>query len=286
MRLARSVAETRGAVAEMRGRGAEIAFVPTMGALHAGHRSLVERGRAGGRAVVASVFVNPLQFGPGEDFETYPRDLDADRELARHWGVELVFAPPAEELLLPDRSVTVDPGPPGDTLEGRTRPGHFRGVLTIVTKLFNIVRPDVGVFGQKDLQQAVLVGRMVRDLDFAVRIEVCPTVREADGLALSSRNAYLSPAERARAPALFRALRTGEAAIRSGEREPDRVREEVLRVLRGVPGLAPDYVAVRRAQDLAEVGEIAERTAILGAARLGRVRLIDNLIVDPEEDGG
>jgi pantoate--beta-alanine ligase len=227
------------------------------------------------------VFVNPLQFGPAEDFAAYPRDPAGDAARAEGWGVDLFFAPAAEELTPAGMAVTVDPGPLAAELEGATRPTHFRGVLTIVAKLLHIVTPDVAVFGQKDLQQLVLVRRMVRDLGLDVRIAAVPTVREPDGLALSSRNAYLSPAERAAAPGLFRALRAGERAVAEGERDPARVAAAVRSALAASPALVVDYVAVRRADDLAEVPEIEGPTALAAAARVGRTRLIDNLIVTP-----
>lgn len=286
MKLVRTIAEARSAIDGIRERESAVGFVPTMGALHAGHRSLVESARAGGASAVLSIFVNPLQFAPGEDFEGYPRDLERDAALAADWGVELLFVPSAEELVPAGPSVSVDPGPLGDELEGRFRPGHFRGVLTIVAKLLNVVRPDTAFFGQKDLQQAFLVRAMVRDLNLGLRIEVAPTVREPDGLALSSRNAYLSEAERAQAPVLFRSLRAGAALIRTGERRPARVRAEILRVLAEAPALTPDYVAVLREKDLAEPREIRGPTALALAARLGRTRLIDNVLVEMEEWDG
>jgi pantoate--beta-alanine ligase len=230
---------------------------------------------------VVSVFVNPLQFGPAEDFEAYPRDLDRDARLAGEWGAALVFAPGGPDVLPRRPEVTVDPGPLGTRFEGAVRPGHFRGVLTIVAKLLHLVRPEVAVFGQKDLQQAVLVRRMAADLDFPVRILVAPTVREPDGLALSSRNAYLSPSERAAAPALIRSLRAGERAVLAGERRARDVRRAVLEALAGEPALRLDYAAVLRVDDLAEVETVEGPVALAAAARLGRTRLLDNLLVDP-----
>lgn len=284
MRLARTVAEARGVLAELRRGGRRVAFVPTMGALHAGHRSLVERAAAArpSPAIALSVFVNPLQFGPGEDYAAYPRDLERDAALARAWDVALLFAPDARELTPPGAQLRIAPGPLGEELEGASRPGHFEGVLTIVAKLFNVVQPDLTVFGQKDLQQAVLVGTLVRELHIPLELIVAPTVREPDGLALSSRNAYFSPEERAQAPVLHRALRAGAATLRRGERSADRIAEEVRRVLGEAPDLRPDYVAVRRAEDLAAKAHLAGPVAILAAVRLGETRLIDNLITTPE----
>ncbi len=281
MKVVRGVAEARTAAAGLRASAGALAFVPTLGALHAGHAGLVARAGELAPGVALSVFVNPLQFGPAEDFAAYPRDPEGDAARAESWGVDLFFAPAPEELTPAGATMTVDPGPLAIELEGATRPTHFRGVLTIVAKLLHIVAPDVAVFGQKDLQQVVLVRRMVRDLDLDVRIAAVPTVREPDGLALSSRNAYLSPAERAAAPGLYHALRAGERSVAEGERDPARVAATIRRALAGSPALVVDYVAVRRADDLAEVPEIAGPTALAGAVRVGRTRLIDNLIVTP-----
>lgn len=281
MRLARGRDELRAGLDALRADAGTVAFVPTMGALHAGHASLVARARAEAGAAVLSVFVNPLQFGPAEDLEAYPRDLERDARLAGAWGAALVFAPAGRDVLPRRPDVTVDPGPLGTRLEGAARPGHFRGVLTIVAKLLHLVRPEVAVFGQKDLQQAVLVRRMAADLDFPVRIVVAPTVREPDGLALSSRNAYLSPSERAAAPALIRSLRAGERAVLAGERRAREVRRAVLEALAGEPALRLDYAAVLRVDDLAEVETVEGPVALAAAARLGKTRLLDNLLVDP-----
>ena len=286
MKLVRALAETRADASRLRRERGALAFVPTMGALHDGHRSLVERARETAGATALSIFVNPLQFAPGEDFEAYPRDLQRDAALAEAWGVDLVFAPEAAELVPSAAFVTVDPGPLGERLEGRSRPGHFRGVLTIVAKLLNVVRPDVAVFGRKDLQQAVLVRAMLRDLNFDVRLAVPPTVRDPDGLALSSRNANLSAAERLEATALHRALRAGERAILDGERRPGAVRDAILRVLAEAPAVRPDYVTVVREEDLAELDRVRGPTALLVAARVGGTRLIDNLVVAPEDERG
>lgn len=286
MRRVEGAAALREVLAEQRRDGRRFALVPTMGALHAGHESLVQVARAGGDAVVLSVFVNPLQFGPAEDFERYPRDLERDVRLARAWGVDALFAPAASELLPGAPVVTVDPGPLESELEGSVRPGHFRGVLTIVAKLLHAVAPDRAVFGQKDLQQAVLVRAMVRDLDFPCRIDIGATVREPDGLALSSRNAYLTPAEREVAPALHRALAAGADAVRAGERRSSAVRDAVVRRLNATPQLAPDYVAVVSAADLRAAETLSGDVAVLAAARLGRTRLLDNEIVQAAPGGG
>jgi pantoate--beta-alanine ligase len=278
VKLVRGVAEARVTAARLRSSGS-LAFVPTMGALHAGHASLVARARELAPRVALSVFVNPLQFGPHEDLGAYPRDLERDAAQAERWGVDLLFAPAAAEFTPPGATVSVDPVPLGSRLEGRARPGHFRGVLTIVAKLFHVLAPDVALFGRKDLQQVVLVRQMVRDLDLDVRIEEAPTVREADGLALSSRNAYLSPVERRQATALYRALRAGERALGGGTRDAGELARAMRGVLEQAPALSPDYVAVLRTEDLAEVEEVHGTVALVAAARVGRTRLIDNLIV-------
>jgi pantoate--beta-alanine ligase len=276
------VPEARAVSNRLRESG-RVGFVPTMGALHAGHESLVRQAHGAADAVVLSVFVNPLQFGPGEDFHDYPRDLDRDADLASGWGVAVFFAPEAGEFTPPEAQIMVDPGPLGEVLEGRFRPGHFRGVLTIVAKLLNVLQPDVAVFGQKDFQQALLVQAMVRDLEFPTRIDVAPTVREPDGLALSSRNTYLSNDERVQAGVLYHALTAGQRAILEGDRSAASVRETILSVLSAAPALVPDYVVVARAADLAEADEIRGPTVLAIAARLGGTRLIDNVLVDPEK---
>jgi pantoate--beta-alanine ligase len=217
MRLIEKIASLRASLSEARRRGQSIALVPTMGYLHEGHLHLVDEARRHAAVVVLSVFVNPLQFGPHEDFTRYPRDLEGDAMKAERRGVDLLFAPPVEELYASDRTVAVTPLSLADRWEGAARPGHFTGVLTVVTKLFNIVQPTVAVFGQKDIQQATLIKALARDLDFGVKIVIANTVREPDGLAMSSRNAYLAPEERRRALVLWRTLRAVSEAFDAGE---------------------------------------------------------------------
>jgi pantoate--beta-alanine ligase len=260
-----------------RRRGHRIAFVPTMGALHEGHLRLVDRARSRAECVVLSIFVNPLQFGPGEDFAAYPRDLDRDRTLAKGRGVDALFVPTPAAMYPAEPLVRVAPGPIGEMLDGAARPGHFQGVLTVVAKLLHVVEPDVLVLGRKDYQQALLVRRMVSDLSFAVEIVVAPTVRELDGLALSSRNSYLDADERRAAIALSRALRTVEQAWRGGQAAAPALSERGMEVLR-VPGVVPEYVALVD-QDLREVARADARTVVLVAARVGRTRLIDNVVL-------
>ncbi|MEV7806860.1 pantoate--beta-alanine ligase [Microbispora sp. NPDC088329] len=259
-----------------------IALVPTMGALHEGHRSLVRLAREHADHVIVSVFVNPLQFGPGEDFSRYPRTFDADLRACEEEGVRVVFAPSAEDMYLPDRQVEVSAGGMGGVVEGAFRPGHFDGVLTVVLKLFNLVQPDVAVFGQKDAQQLALIRRMVADLDVPVSIVGAPTVREADGLALSSRNRYLSEADRRTALALSRALRAG--AARAGTTGPagilDAARAVLEEAARFDPPLLLDYLILADPATFAPVGDDHRGEAILAvAAKVGTTRLIDNMVL-------
>jgi pantoate--beta-alanine ligase len=271
-------AELEAALAATRQHGGRVLLVPTMGALHEGHAALLATARreaAPGDAVVVSIFVNPLQFGPTEDLARYPRTFEADLRVCADQGVDVVFAPSVPEVYPGgDPQVTVAPGPLGDVLEGATRPGHFRGVLTVVAKLFGLVRPDVAVFGQKDYQQLVLVRRMVDDLCLGVTVVGAETVRAADGLALSSRNAYLSEAERSGALALSRALRAGAAA---GEQGGPAVLAAAGAVLEAEPGVAVDYLALRgpALEDAPVTGE----GRLLVAAVVGSTRLIDNVAV-------
>ena len=279
MRRVDSIAELRTMLRDRRHGGARIALVPTMGALHDGHLSLVDVARANAEIVVMSVFVNPLQFGPSEDFDRYPRDLDADAAKAERRGVDVLFAPTRDAMYPVERAVEVRPLSLGDAWEGAIRPGHFTGVLTVVCKLLNIVQPDVAVFGQKDIQQATLIRAMVRDLDLPVEILVVPTVRDADGLALSSRNAYLSPDERRRALALSRALSAVGAAFAGGERDAARLQELGLAEVRSAGGIEIEYFALMDPVTLRPVDVAAPGTIAALAARVGATRLIDNVIL-------
>jgi pantoate--beta-alanine ligase len=281
VKTVRTVAELRELLAPERRAGRAIGLVPTMGFFHEGHLSLMRRARAQNDVVVVSLFVNPAQFAPGEDFATYPRDEERDAELAEAEGVDVLFSPTVEEVYPDGFDTTVTVGNLTEILEGdKAQRGaeHFRGVTTIVTKLFNMVGPDMAYFGQKDAQQALVLRKLVRDLDIPVRIEVCPTIRDPDGLALSSRNAYLNPEERERALGLNRALRAAEAAVASGTREAAAVvataREELERA-----GLEPDYLQLRSAKDLSPVDRVNGSTLLAVAARVGRARLIDNAIL-------
>ena len=260
-----------------RARGRRIGFVPTMGFIHEGHLRLMDRAKELADRVVVSIFVNPLQFGPKEDFTKYPRDLPRDQQLAEQHGVDCVFVPEASDMYPAEPLVRVSAGPAADTLEGAARPGHFVGVLTVVAKLLHIVAPDLGVFGRKDFQQATLVKRMVQDLDFPVTIDVLPTVRELDGLALSSRNSYLNPDQRRSAVALSRALRTVEQTWRSGEADPAVLQRRGMEVLR-TPGVEPEYLALVD-EDLQPVSRATPRSVAVLAARIGATRLIDNVVL-------
>lgn len=263
MKVARTVAEVREELREPRGRGGRIGLVPTMGALHAGHRSLLDAARASCDVVVMSLFVNPSQFDAADDLARYPRDESADAAVAADAGVDLLFAPAAPELFPPGFDTWVDPGALGDVLEGAARPGHFRGVATVCTKLFAIIGPDVAFFGEKDAQQVAVIRQVVHDLDLPLEIVAMPTIREASGLALSSRNRFLSSDERSTALALPRALAAGRIARESGADAVAAARA----VLDAEPGLSVDYVAV------AEFGA----PTLVAAIRIGATRLIDNV---------
>lgn len=278
VRSVQTIPEMRSVVAEARGNGQRIAFVPTMGALHEGHLTLVDEARRVADVVVMSIFVNPLQFGPGEDYLRYPRTLEDDSRLASERGVDLLFVPSNEEMYSKAPVVMVHSGSIGKEWEGAVRPHHFEGVLTVVAKLFHIVRPDVAVFGQKDLQQAAVVRAMVRDLDFPLKIVVAPIVREPDGLAMSSRNRYLSPKEREHGLILSRALFAVREAFARGERRASALEAIGWRMLERVVGLTPRYLAAVNADTFQRVNIVHEGDAAIGAVRVGETRLIDNII--------
>jgi pantoate--beta-alanine ligase len=257
-------------------------LVPTMGFLHAGHLALAERARAENDHVGASIFVNPTQFGPTEDLAAYPRDLARDLALLEAVGVDLVWTPSVEEVYPAGFQTYVTVEEVTKVLEGAVRPMHFRGVATVVAKLFNVFQPDRAYFGQKDAQQAVVIQRMVHDLDFPLEIVVCPTVREADGLALSSRNTYLTPEQRAAAPVLYRALCAARDARLAGEYDGERLREIMRAVLAGEPLARPDYVSAADPFTLAELGDASRGVLLSIAVRIGRARLIDNIRLIPD----
>jgi len=278
-----SPARVHGLVQGWKQAGLRVAFVPTMGAIHGGHLSLVRRARAAADRVVASVFVNPLQFGPGEDFARYPRPVRRDRALLARTGVDLLWEPRGADVYPPGHRTRVRVKGLGDVLEGATRPGHFEGVTTVVLILLETVAPHVLWLGQKDAQQAVLIERMARDLRLPVKVRRGATVREPDGLAMSSRNAYLAPAERAQAVALSRGLGAARAALVAGERSAARVVRAVREVWRRHPLVREDYVTVVDAQSLEPVKDVraARRLLVAVAARVGPARLIDNFEWSP-----
>jgi len=281
MQTVASIAEVRSLVSAWRAAGLRVAFVPTMGNLHAGHIHLVSEARKRADKVVASIFVNPLQFGPSEDFAAYPRTLAADQEKLAAAGCDLLFAP-TEQVMYPlgrDGLSYVEVPGLSDILCGAFRPGHFRGVATVVSKLFNIVRPDVALFGEKDYQQLLVIRLMVRDLDMPVEIIGVPTVREADGLAMSSRNGYLGAGERRLATEVYATLQALAAEVRVGARDYADLEAAAVARLE-LAGFRPDYVSVRRAEDLAVPQAVDRRLVVLAAARLGATRLIDNLLID------
>jgi pantoate--beta-alanine ligase len=284
MKVVRTVPELRSELRRDRSAGRTIGFVPTMGALHEGHLSLVRAARADTDVVVMSIFVNPLQFGTGEDFATYPRDEAADLTLADDAGVDVVFIPSVDEMYPRGRTTTVGVGDLGTVLEGAARPGHFDGVATVVAKLFSIVQPDVAFFGQKDAQQAAVVRRMVADLSFPIEIVVGPTVRAGDGLSLSSRNAYLSAEQRTEAAALYRALEAGRASLLSGA-DPTTAAKQVWEVMASSAGVEPEYADVVDPDSFGPPKN-GRPVLLVAAARVGPARLIDNVLVQAADIAG
>jgi pantoate--beta-alanine ligase len=272
-----AISDLRNWTRAQRTAGRRIALVPTMGYLHEGHLVLVDQGRRRADAVILSIFVNPLQFGPSEDLARYPRDLPRDRGLAEARGVDALFLPAVETMYPPGSEVRVTPGATAERWEGAARPGHFTGVLTVVAKLFHLVEPDVACFGQKDIQQLTLVRRMVRDLDWPIELVAVPTVREADGLALSSRNAYLNPSDRRTAVVLSRALQEAHRAFCEGERRADRLESGMRALLDTEPEVRVEYIAIVEPDGLSPVAAVDARTVVAIAARIGSTRLIDNI---------
>jgi pantoate--beta-alanine ligase len=276
----------REACREARRAGRSVGFVPTMGFLHEGHLSLLRRGRKDCDFLAMSIFVNPLQFGPSEDLASYPRDLDRDLAHAEEVGVDIVFQPAAEGMYPGGPlTVTVDPGPLGERLEGASRPGHFAGVCTVVAKLFGLVGPSRAYFGEKDAQQLAVIRRMVGDLEMPVEVVACPTVREPDGLALSSRNIHLSPEERPAARCLYEALARAAWLVEGGERDPHVLRAEMAKRIGAEPLASLDYVAVVDEASFEEVDRLDAPSRALAAARVGKTRLIDNLPLVPAPQG-
>lgn len=280
-RMAEFVTSTdiRGWVRARRREGRRIALVPTMGYLHEGHLALVDEARRRADLVVMTIFVNPLQFGPGEDLGRYPRDLPRDRRLAEERGVDALFVPNEGVMYPASPEIRIVPGRTAERWEGAARPGHFAGVLTVVAKLFHLTEPDLACFGRKDVQQSVLIRQMVRELDWPIELVVVPTVREADGLALSSRNAYLDAEQRRQAVALSGALREAHAAWGGGERSAARIEARMRGHVAAFPEVQVEYIAVAEPEALAPVTEVREDTVVAIAARFGRTRLIDNIVL-------
>jgi pantoate--beta-alanine ligase len=274
---ARTVTEVRKHLAEARLEKLLIGLVPTMGALHAGHASLIERARADADFVAVSIFVNPLQFGPNEDYLRYPRPLEKDLEVCKRSGADLVFVPEVDDIYVSAQRTFVEVAGLGDYLCGAFRPGHFRGVTTVVAKLFNIVQPDRAYFGEKDFQQLCIIRRMVQDLNMPVAVVPVPIFRESDGLAMSSRNVYLGPEERAAAPVLQRALQTAKKMIEAGERNPAAVKEAAARILAPEKLVKPEYFEVVDTVEIQPVSEIVGEVRIAAAVWIGKTRLIDNV---------
>jgi len=278
MEVIKRAAEMQEISLRLKREGRIIGLVPTMGYLHDGHLSLIKKARRENDIVIMSNFVNPLQFGPKEDFATYPRDLDRDNKLAESAGVDYVFAPTSEEMYPQGYDTYVEvKGPITEKMCGKSRPGHFKGVTTVVLKLFFIAQPDHAYFGQKDAQQAIVVRKMVSDLNIPVKIITCPIVREKDGLALSSRNTYLSQEERAQALALPRALSAGRDMIIKGETDPQKVRLHIKQILESSPGIRVDYVEVVDGNDLSDLSVIKGKVLLAAALYVGKTRLIDNI---------
>lgn len=279
MKIVKTIKEVREIVSEWKTQGLSVGLVPTMGYLHEGHQSLIRRSNENDRTVV-SVFVNPIQFGPNEDFAAYPRDLERDTKKCEEAGADLIFAPEASEMYAEDFSSFVDMTGPTDELCGLRRPRHFRGVCTVVSKLFNIVTPDRAYFGQKDAQQLAVIRRMVRDLSFGIEIIGCPIVREEDGLAKSSRNTYLSAEERKAAVIISKSLKAGQEIIEKGETDTAKIIESITALIESEPLAKIDYIKAVDADSIEPVDTVSGRVLFAAAVYIGKTRLIDNFIAE------
>lgn len=279
MKIISNIREMQQLADTLRSKGKRIAFVPTMGFLHEGHLSLMRLARPKCDTLVVSIFVNPTQFGPNEDFEQYPRDMQRDEQLCRQEQVDVIFYPDAKEMYRPNHLTYVTVESLSETMCGISRPTHFRGVATVVSKLFNIVKPHFAVFGQKDYQQALIIRRMVSDLNFDLEIITAPIVREADGLAMSSRNTYLSPEERQQAVVLYQSLRLAQQLTEQGEREADAIYQEIESLITSKPLAKIDYIAIVDGETLQPVQEISDNTLVALAVKFGNTRLIDNTVI-------
>ncbi len=284
MQTVSSLKEMQVLAQKIRAQGKTIALVPTMGFLHPGHLSLMREGRRRGDVLVTSIFVNPTQFGPGEDFEAYPRDMERDQKMAQEAGVDVIFAPPAAEMYPSGYQTYVTVERVTQELCGISRPDHFKGVTTVVCKLFTIVTPHVAIFGEKDFQQLVAIRQMVADLNFAIEIVGMPIYREEDGLAMSSRNKYLTPPERKAALCIITSLKRAKALFDSGEREGKKISREVKNSIEAEPLSRIDYIKICNANDLKDMDQITQRAVLAVAVNIGKTRLIDNIIFDPSGD--
>ena len=282
MIISGSIKEVREVIGNWKKRGFSVGLVPTMGYLHPGHISLIERARKENDMVVVSIFVNPIQFGPNEDLDTYPRDMTHDREVCEKAGAELIFAPQPSEMYPSENFAFVDIKELGDGLCGAKRPGHFRGVCTVVSKLFNIVLPNRAYFGEKDAQQLAIIRRMVKDLNIGTEIVSCPIVREADGLAMSSRNLYLSPEERKAALSISRSLSAAKELMRKGEKDALKIRETIVAGISAEPLARIDYAEIVDSDDLSPVQRIEKPVLAAVAVYIGKTRLIDNFTFEGE----
>lgn len=280
MEVAKTIESVRGLVEAARSKGKKIGLVPTMGALHIGHISLIETAVKECNFVVVSIFVNPTQFGPGEDFEKYPRPLEADLEICKRAGVDVVFAPTTEQMYPRENLTWVNVEKLTEQLCGRFRPGHFRGVATVCAKLFNIVEPDVAFFGQKDGQQAIVIKRMVADLNMSLEIVVCPTVRQPDGLAVSSRNQYLTDAQKKEATYIYKSLQKAQQMIDAGITDCDAIISQMRTILNQAPSIKIEYVSIVDADAVQSINRITGKVLIAVAVKIGSTRLIDNILLD------
>ncbi|MCS7198594.1 MAG: pantoate--beta-alanine ligase [Candidatus Bipolaricaulota bacterium] len=284
MLITRTISETRQAIAQARAQGKRIGFVPTMGYLHEGHLQLIDIAKEHSDFVVVSIFVNPTQFGPTEDYASYPRDFERDKKLCEARGTDLIFAPEVSEMY-PERSlITFQIEKLADHLCGARRPGHFNGVVLVVSKLFNIVQPDIAVFGQKDAQQLIIIKRLVQDLNFSVKIISASTVRESDGLAMSSRNVYLSPEQRAQSTVLYQSLQRARALIESGERDAEKIISEIQKLIATASEAKIDYIEIVNVRDLQPVERLDGQILIALAVYFGKARLIDNIVLEISGD--
>ena len=280
MKITKTIESVRKLVKAARSKGKKIGFVPTMGALHIGHISLIKKAKRKTDFVIVSIFVNPTQFGPSDDFKKYPRPIKKDLAICRKAGVDVVFAPAAEQMYSRENLTWVDVEKLTEQLCGRFRQGHFRGVATVCVKLFNIVAPDIAFFGQKDAQQVVVIKRMVADLNMPLKIAVCPTVRQADGLAVSSRNQYLTEQAKKDATYIYKALKKSRSLIKAGVRKSKKIIGEMKKVLRPVPSIKIEYISIVDAETLQELEKITGEVLIAVAVKIGSTRLIDNILVD------